>query len=1078
MAIKKGDKVRLTETYKTVPIDTEATVISTGDFDGELWGKLDLGKNAGGQKMTALVPESYLTIIGSTKEPNEFGYPFDVSDKVVIVGLEDVFGKGQSPYHGKIGTVDHIQNDDIDVVLDYNAAMIGFLPANVMKADSETQRLVEIWEAAKKMGSKVKLKEFLLMSDAERDELAKSLLPESLGGTKVSRNKYNYMYDRLLKIAPNIVTLLEEAPYPTDVYGKSQYRTSDFGGDDAYMALSIEGLEKDDEGRFIISMSHYYLQNGDMMCDPCMTVRLDPENKTLEAMSYKQDGGVGRGITKDVYGLTKDGKLGVNMREKKSQNQQLNMWTNNLVKQGHIVEFDPIEEEEEVVEETKPDYSFTYRMLSRLKQDNEYFLGHGGRYDGHLWAKNVPDQIAEMKKLWNKLPEDAKPEWLSWQDILDYEQKMSKEQAEEVSMSNPIDLDGLLFDDAEVTFNPMNRYGKAIKRAFEWMGVDIHPHHRFKGSAWFEYKGYVFMFFDNGGEFKLDALYGQDAENIKAGKDETNRFFNYLGAFYFTREGFGVGAKLLVVDMLEACDEYVAEQSSEVQQPVLNEYENRQQELAKLKDKHPIVVEWTEAFGDMVNQPFETIKELQDQIKKGGFTDRPEDTYLKWKVHFKGYPNPIRIDVSKSDGDYNFEKESLIDYLEREYISFDWSEFKDDPRTDGRRTIDYTQFLGKGFIPALSVKAFDRDKGNIWFIQLKPSNYFNPLDRGQDEKRRKYKKAIELGYKVKDFKAGKYGTAYILTKGDQALTNYGFNNIDSESTIDTVLDEMDQMGMLDDIKSMSKEEHEMVEAFAKPIASAIEKAESFSLDPNDYKNQYELNKAIEAFLGSKTDDYIYGEVEKEFIYNYAGYGGLEKYGARGKGLLWEYYTPKLLVEKMWGLAYKYGFSSGKVLEPSVGVGRFLDYTSNNDQVVAYEISEISAKICKIMHPKTDVRVSSFSQHFYNRNTYNPKFEKGFDLVIGNPPYGKMTDLRTNAESKRLGGSIAQFEHYFILRGLDCLKSGGLLVYVSTANLFTKGYESIKQRIAEKADLVDGYLLPNKTFKTTEIGTSIIVLRRK
>ena len=35
-------------------------------------------------------------------------------------------------------------------------------------------------------------------------------------------------------------------------------------------------------------------------------------------------------------------------------------------------------------------------------------------------------QIEEMKKLWNKLPEDGKPQWLSMEDILEYEKKMKE----------------------------------------------------------------------------------------------------------------------------------------------------------------------------------------------------------------------------------------------------------------------------------------------------------------------------------------------------------------------------------------------------------------------------------------------------------------------------------------------------------------------------------------------------------------------------------------------------------------------------------------------------------------------------
>jgi hypothetical protein len=78
--------------------------------------------------------------------------------------------------------------------------------------------------------------------------------------------------------------------------------------------------------------------------------------------------------------------------------------------------------DEALNDDRKP--KFTYMMLSRLQQDNEYFLGHGNRSAKHLWAGNVDAQIKEMKRLWNSLPNDGKPEWLSMEEIEDYEKKM------------------------------------------------------------------------------------------------------------------------------------------------------------------------------------------------------------------------------------------------------------------------------------------------------------------------------------------------------------------------------------------------------------------------------------------------------------------------------------------------------------------------------------------------------------------------------------------------------------------------------------------------------------------------------
>jgi hypothetical protein len=74
--------------------------------------------------------------------------------------------------------------------------------------------------------------------------------------------------------------------------------------------------------------------------------------------------------------------------------------------------------------ETESPYLHTYMMLGRLEMDNEYFLGAGKGNEKHLWAKDVDAQISEMEKLWNSLPDDGKPEWLSMEEIQEYGRKM------------------------------------------------------------------------------------------------------------------------------------------------------------------------------------------------------------------------------------------------------------------------------------------------------------------------------------------------------------------------------------------------------------------------------------------------------------------------------------------------------------------------------------------------------------------------------------------------------------------------------------------------------------------------------
>ena len=67
---------------------------------------------------------------------------------------------------------------------------------------------------------------------------------------------------------------------------------------------------------------------------------------------------------------------------------------------------------------------FRYMMLSRMKQDCDYYLGYGNRYANHLWAGDEKAQIENMKALWNSFPEEDKPEWLTWEELLEYEKKM------------------------------------------------------------------------------------------------------------------------------------------------------------------------------------------------------------------------------------------------------------------------------------------------------------------------------------------------------------------------------------------------------------------------------------------------------------------------------------------------------------------------------------------------------------------------------------------------------------------------------------------------------------------------------
>ena len=250
---------------------------------------------------------------------------------------------------------------------------------------------------------------------------------------------------------------------------------------------------------------------------------------------------------------------------------------------------------------------------------------------------------------------------------------------------------------------------------------------------------------------------------------------------------------------------------------------------------------------------------------------------------------------------------------------------------------------------------------------------------------------------------------------------------------------------------------------------------------------YQNNKLAEQILKDLFDnDRVPTETELAQLRQFSGYGGMEKMGATGKGLLYEYYTPEEIVRKMWELAYLYGYQGGAVLEPSAGVGRFLEFAPKTTPIIAYETNPTSAKICSLLYPNAEVILGEFEKRFIkNNDTVRGKVTPEFGLVIGNPPYGEMGGIYAGMGEKAYTHA-QNYIDYFISRGLDCLVSGGLLIMIIGAEVSAGGKPWLmqetdtkaKQDIATKADLLDAYRLPNGVFDRTDVVSEIVVFRKK
>ena len=80
----------------------------------------------------------------------------------------------------------------------------------------------------------------------------------------------------------------------------------------------------------------------------------------------------------------------------------------------------------EIKEILQKEDTFKYQLLSRLQMDCNFYLGNGNRQTSKLWANTEKEHIQTMKEIWKSFADDEKPEWLTWDDILEYESKMVK----------------------------------------------------------------------------------------------------------------------------------------------------------------------------------------------------------------------------------------------------------------------------------------------------------------------------------------------------------------------------------------------------------------------------------------------------------------------------------------------------------------------------------------------------------------------------------------------------------------------------------------------------------------------------
>ena len=197
----------------------------------------------------------------------------------------------------------------------------------------------------------------------------------------------------------------------------------------------------------------------------------------------------------------------------------------------------------------------------------------------------------------------------------------------------------------------------------------------------------------------------------------------------------------------------------------------------------------------------------------------------------------------------------------------------------------------------------------------------------------------------------------------------------------------------------------------------------------------------------------------------------DEYAPARESTLTAFYTPQEVVKACYDIAENIGFKQGNILEPSCGIGNFIGMKPKSmadSKVYGIELDSVSAAIAQQLY-----QTASIVNNGYEKVDLPDNF---YDLVTTNVPFGdfKVSDKKYDKHNPLI-------HDYFFMKSLDKVRTGGIMILITSKGTMDKENSNIRRYIAQRADLLGAIRLPNDTFKGnagTEVVSDILVLQKR